>query len=114
VDNNALRRRLSLRTGESHVDVAAQQLQRCHREEERCPPVALAPLSVSSRVPTERDQNEANAELKAASGQAHATDGMKMSVLKWPDQVPHHGVQRSGVVSHSARRFAEMPIAIAW
>jgi hypothetical protein len=49
---------------------------------------------------TERDQNEADAELKAASGKAHATDGMEVSVRKWPDQTPHHGVRRSGVVSH--------------
>jgi hypothetical protein len=49
---------------------------------------------------TERDQNEADAELKAAGSKAHATDGMEVSVLKWPDQTPHHGVWRSGVVSH--------------
>ncbi len=90
-----------LGTGDSHVHVAAQQLQPRHPQEPRCPPVAFAPLSVSSRLTTKRDQNEADAELKAASGKAHATDGMEVSVLKWPDQAPHQGVRRSGVVSHN-------------
>ncbi|HEY2075686.1 MAG TPA: hypothetical protein VGH53_05055 [Streptosporangiaceae bacterium] len=62
---------------------------------------------------TERDQNEADTQLKATSGKAHATNGMEVSVLKWPDQTPHHKVRRSGVVSHGARRFAEILIAIA-
>jgi hypothetical protein len=41
---------------------------------------------------TERDQNEADAELTAASGKAHPSDGVEVSVLKWPDQTSHHGV----------------------
>jgi hypothetical protein len=49
---------------------------------------------------TKRDKNEADAELKAASSKAHATDGMEVSVLKWPDQTPHHGMRRTGVISH--------------
>jgi len=49
---------------------------------------------------TERNQNEADAELKTAGGKAHATDGVKVPVLKWLDQTPHHGLRRSGVLSH--------------
>jgi hypothetical protein len=89
-----------LGTGDSHVHVAAQQLQCRYPEEPRCPPVAFAPLSISSRLPTERDQNEADAELKAASGKAHATDGVEVSVLKWPDQAPHRGHGMCVCTSH--------------
>jgi hypothetical protein len=95
-----LGRRPPLGTGDSHVKVAAQQLQCRHPQEPRCPSIAFAPLSVSSRLTTERDQNEADAQLKAASGKPHATDGMEVSVLKWPDQTPHHGVRSNGVVNH--------------
>lgn len=96
----AVLRQATLGTSDSQVHVAAQQLQPRHPQEPRCPPVAFAPLSVSSRLTAKRDQNEADAELKAASGKAHATDGMEVSVLKWPDQAPHHGLRSSGVVSH--------------
>lgn len=108
-------RRPPLGTGDSHVHAAAQQLQRRHPQEPRGPPVAFAPLFAGSRSTTKRDKNEADAELKAASGKAHATDGVKVPVLKWPDQAPHHGLprragSRPGSVQMPASRSLSVPL----
>src|ERR1039458_4566537 len=60
---------------DSRVQKAAQELQRRGHQEPRCPPVAFAPVLASSRAATEREQNEADAEIKTARGEAHASDG---------------------------------------
>ncbi len=81
---------------DSHIHVTAQELQRGIHQEPRCQPVAFAPLSVSSRAATEREQNEAQAESKTAGGKAHASDGTAVPVLPWPDQTPHNGDRSRG------------------
>ena len=61
--------------GHLHLHRAAKELQRRIHQEPRCQPVAFAPILASFRVTTEREQNEAEGESKAAGSKAHARDG---------------------------------------
>src|SRR5580698_2642872 len=92
----------------SRIQIAAEELQGRGHQEPRCEPVAFAPVSVGSRAVAERDKNEADAEIKAAGGEAHAGDGMAVPVLPWPDQAPHRGdgPPGSGAVSWCVHRDA--------
>lgn len=59
---------------------------------------------------TEREQNDADAEMKAAGGQAHARDGTEVSVLKWRDQTFHDESPESGVLMRCSQREASFPL----
>jgi len=92
--------------GGNNVHESAGELQRRHSQEEGGPPVAPTPLSVSSRLTTDGEQNEADAQLKTTGGKAYVRHGVEVPVLPWPDQTPHHGARGSGVVIWGVHRDA--------
>src|SRR5579859_5196074 len=92
--------------GHLHLQVATEELQRRKRQEPRGEPVALAPVSASFRLTTERDQDEAEGESKAAGGKAHARDGTEVAVLPWSHRASHEGLQTSGAVIWCVHRDA--------
>jgi hypothetical protein len=59
---------------------------------------------------TERKQNDANAEMKAAGGQAHARDGPEVSVLPWRDQTFPDESPESGVLMRCIHQEASFPL----
>lgn len=80
----------------SHIHITAQELQRRGHQEPRRPPVAFATFSVSPRAATKGEQNEADAEIKAAGGKAHVRGGAEVPGLPWPDQTTHNGDRSRG------------------
>src|SRR6266571_5324435 len=66
--------------GHLHLHRAAKELQRRIHQEPRCQPVAFAPILASFRLTTEREQNEAEGESKAAGNKAHARNGTEVAV----------------------------------
>ncbi|MDQ2886200.1 MAG: hypothetical protein M3Y39_08945 [Chloroflexota bacterium] len=92
--------------GHLHVHIAAKELQRRKHQEPRCQPVTFAPILASFRLTTEREQNEAEGESKAAGSKAHARNGTEMAVLPWQHRASHEGLQGRGVVIRCVHRDA--------
>ena len=92
--------------GHLHLHIAAKELQRRIDQEPRCQPVAFAPILASFRLTSEREQNEAEGESKAAGSKAHARNGTEVAVLPWQHRASHEGLQGSGVVIWCVHRDA--------
>lgn len=92
--------------GHLHLHIAAKELQRRKHQEPRCQPVAFAPILASFRVTTEREQNEAEGESKAAGSKAHARNGTEVAVLPWQHRASHKGLQGRGAVIWCVHRIA--------
>jgi len=84
--------------GHLHLHIAAKELQRRKHQKPRCQPVAFAPILASFRLTTEREQNEAEGERKAAGSKAHARNGTEVAVLPWQHRASHEGLQGRGAV----------------
>ncbi|HYB00900.1 MAG TPA: hypothetical protein VED37_11835, partial [Ktedonobacteraceae bacterium] len=92
--------------GHLHLLRAAKELQRRKHQEPRCQPVAFAPILASFRLTTEREQNEAEGESKAASSKAHARNGTEVAVLPGQHRASHEGLQGRGAVIWCVHRDA--------
>jgi predicted amidophosphoribosyltransferase len=108
-------RRLSASSGSgpsgavgSHIQEAARELQRREPDEPGCPSVALAPLPGSSCATAEREQNEADAEMKAPRSKARGHDAAKVSALPRRDQAPQSRAGGSGVAIWRLHQDASM------
>ena len=55
------------------------------------PALIVAPLLVGARATAEREQNEADAELEAASGSTRDPRDAEVAVLPWADQAVQAG-----------------------
>ena len=92
--------------GHLHLHIAAKELQRRKHQEPRCQPVAFAPILASFRLTTEREQNEAEGESKAAGSKAHARNGTEVAVLPWRHRASHEGLQGCGAIIWCVHRDA--------
>ena len=92
--------------GHLHLHRAAKELQRRKHQEPRCQPVAFAPIVASFRLTTQREQNEAEGESKAAGSKAHARNGTEVAVLPWRHRASHEGLQGRGAVIWCVHRDA--------
>jgi hypothetical protein len=71
--------------GDGDVPVASREIPRRGHQEARRQPVHFASLLVGSRATAEREQNEADAELEAASGGTRGPNAAEVAVLPWRD-----------------------------